>query len=66
MSMFNNAVICGECKDDERTAPGYKVAREADAAATLRKEFNFPGVGLSEEDAAHLLALRTLRGITPN
>lgn len=49
MSKFNTQIICFECKDKERQHPKYKEADDAECAAVLRGERNFPGVGLPED-----------------
>jgi hypothetical protein len=54
MSYFNLDVICLNCKGDERGAPGYRNAVEAEAAALRRGETNYPGAGLSDADRAYL------------
>lgn len=46
MSMFNNDCICMSCKDKEREKPTYKQAVEAERAACLAGNMNFPGIGL--------------------
>ena len=62
VSKFNLDTICIPCKDDERLAPGYKTADAAEVAACRAGDYNFPGVGLSRDDARFLaerLAART-------
>lgn len=44
-SMFNTEQICVDCKTAEEAHPDYTSAREAEASAVSRGEFNFPGVG---------------------
>lgn len=61
MSRFNNEMICSECIDDERQAPGYAAAAEAEIAAVKRGDYNFPGVGLSAADREFLAARRAGR-----
>ena len=46
MSMFNEDVICMECKKKERQRPDYLEAVEADNAAIRRGDRNFKGIGL--------------------
>ena len=46
MSMFNEDVICMECKKKERQRPDYREAVEADNAAIRRGDRNFKGIGL--------------------
>ena len=45
MSMFNQEVICMECKEAEKKEAGYKEAVEADLREIRRGNYNFPGVG---------------------
>lgn len=54
MSRFNTDTICLPCDRDERDAPGYPAAAEAELAAVRRGDRNFPGVGLSNADRLHL------------
>jgi hypothetical protein len=66
MSFFNRDVCCRACLHDERTAPGFEAAHDAEVAAVSeRKDYNFPGVGLSDADKSHLAALLAQRGKTP-
>lgn len=57
MSFFNTDTLCPDCKADERLAPGYQAAKEAELAAVKSGNYNFKGVGLSVEDR-HFLAER--------
>lgn len=61
MSRFNTDWLCEPCLEDERLAPGYQKAREAELAAVERGDRNSPGVGLSSEDLAFLAARRAQR-----
>jgi hypothetical protein len=54
MSKFNVDTLCDRCADDERLAPGYAAASQAEMAAVRNGDMNFPGVGLSSEDQAFL------------
>lgn len=45
MSMFNEDCICMSCKDKERQDPRYKKARDAEAAAVKKGNYNFKGIG---------------------
>ena len=45
MSMFNENLICMQCKADERKDPRYKEAQEADRLAIQSGNFNFKGIG---------------------
>lgn len=44
MSVFNEDVICMECKEEEKKDPEYKAACEAEREAISRGDFNFKGV----------------------
>lgn len=61
MSKFNVDTLCERCADDERLAPGYSVASQAEMAAVGQGDLNFPGVGLSGEDKAFLARRLTAR-----
>ena len=61
MSKFNTDIICMSCKEDERQAPGYKAADEAELQAVKNGVRNFPGVGLSDEDKKFLAERRAQR-----
>jgi hypothetical protein len=61
MSYFNTEVICPQCKDEERQAPGYEVAVSTEMTQIKVGEYNFKGVGLSAEDRAFLARLRQER-----
>jgi hypothetical protein len=69
MSKFDTAMVCLPCHDDERLAPGYVAAVEAEMNAVRSGVRNFPGVGLSTADRIFLadrFALRRARaGATP-
>lgn len=54
MSFFNTDTICIPCSDDEKGAPNFQQAREADYAAVHRGDYNFPGLGLAPADRAYL------------
>lgn len=45
MSRFNTDTCCMECIEKEKAHPDYKRARDAEEAAVLRGERNFPGIG---------------------
>ena len=49
MSFFNEEMICASCQSEEEAHPQYKAAREAESDACIRKDYNFPGIGLPEE-----------------
>ena len=44
-SYFNVELICPSCDDRERAHPLFEKAREAETAACLAGDFNFPGIG---------------------
>ena len=48
MSMYNNDVICMNCKDAEKKRPDYKEAVEADHAEIRKGNYNFKGIGFKE------------------
>ena len=54
MSRFNEEELCLQCLSDEKTAPGYEKALDAEVAATRLGRLNFPGVGLSAQDREYL------------
>ena len=54
VSRFSEDEVCIPCVTDERDAPGYQAAYEAEALAVKNGDFNFPGVGLSQYDRAFL------------
>jgi hypothetical protein len=45
MSKFNTDIICMDCKDKEREHPQFKRAVDAELAACMRGDYNFPGIG---------------------
>jgi hypothetical protein len=61
MSTFNTDTICSACAADERLAPGFRAARDAEEQACRGGDYNFPGVGLSAEDRAFLQMKRGTR-----
>jgi hypothetical protein len=63
MSVFNTDEICIPCREDEHLAPGFKAARDAEAAACQHGNYNFPGVGLSAADQAFLAERRRARNV---
>lgn len=46
MSMFNEDVICLECKEKETKHPDYEKARDAEMAEVRKGNYNFKGIGL--------------------
>jgi uncharacterized membrane protein len=46
MSMFNEDVICMECKEKETKHPNYKKAMDADMEEIKKGNYNFQGIGL--------------------
>ncbi len=61
MSKFNRDQICIPCKDDEKDAPGYAAADEAEVASVRSGNYNYAGVGLSGEDRDFLSERRLAR-----
>jgi hypothetical protein len=61
MSKFNTDILCTQCQDDEREAPGYASAEAAEVAAVRAGDYNFPGIGLSPQDQEFLAARRAAR-----
>ena len=45
MSMFNEDIICMDCKDKERDEPRYKEAQDIERAAVQSGNYNFKGIG---------------------
>jgi hypothetical protein len=45
MSIFNTHMVCLACKDLEEKHPRYQEARDAEAAAIRRGDYNFKGIG---------------------
>lgn len=45
MSMFNDDCICMGCKDEETKDTRYKEARDAEARAVKKGDYNFEGIG---------------------
>ena len=44
-SWFNTDDLCESCQRQEESHPDFAYAKEAENAAVLRGNFNFPGVG---------------------
>ena len=44
-SMFNDDVICLDCKEKEKAHPRYAEAVNAEFDACRRGDYNFPGIG---------------------
>lgn len=65
MSMFNLDILCIECREDERAAPGYEEAAEAEGGACRAGDFSFTGVGLNPETQAFLARRRLDRRPVP-
>jgi hypothetical protein len=61
MSKFNTDIICLRCAEDERLAPGYAAAADAEIAAVRQGNYNFPGVGLSLAAVTFLATRRQQR-----
>ena len=45
MSTFNTESICMPCCLKERQHPDYERACQAERAAVMRGDYNFPGIG---------------------
>jgi hypothetical protein len=45
MSMFNEDVLCLDCKKKEEQHPDYERARRIEGEAVRSGQYNFPGVG---------------------
>ena len=45
LSMFNEDVLCMNCKEQERNHPDYRKAQEAELAEVKKGNFNFAGIG---------------------
>ncbi len=61
VSYFNTEDICMTCKTEERDAPGFQAARQAEENAVLAGDLNFAGIGLSEADRKYLAERREQR-----
>ena len=49
MSMYNEQVICPQCKEKERQRPDYREAVEAELDAVRHGNRNFKGIGLKNK-----------------
>ena len=49
MSMFNEDIICMDCKEAERKHPRYEEAHLADINSIKSGNYNFPGIGYEKE-----------------
>jgi hypothetical protein len=49
MSMFNNQMLCYDCRDKERQHPTYNIACLAERTACANGNFNYTGIGLPVE-----------------
>jgi hypothetical protein len=43
MSIFNQDVICKDCKEEEKNHPNYELACELERKAIKNGDFNYPG-----------------------
>ena len=50
MSMYNEEVICINCKDAEKKRDDYNQAVDADNAEIKKGNYNFKGIGFEEKD----------------
>ena len=48
MSMYNEDLICMDCKDKEAKREDYDKAREADIKEIRKGNYNFKGIGLND------------------
>jgi hypothetical protein len=62
MSVFNTSLICPQCAEDEKRAPHYKKACNAELREVGKGVEGFQGIGLSKEDAEFLEQLVAERG----
>lgn len=46
MSMFNEDILCMQCKEEEKKNVRYKEAVEADIEEIKKGNYNFKGIGL--------------------
>ena len=49
MSMYNEDCICMDCKEKETKRADYKDASDADINAICNGNYNFKGIGLTED-----------------
>lgn len=63
-SWFNLEQICTECLIEEKDAPNWQRAIDAENNAVRCGEHNFPGIGLTPEDAVYLAFRRSTRRST--
>lgn len=61
-SIFNSDEICMACEEDEKLAPGYERAREAESDAVRAGNLNFC-IGLSPEAQVFLAERRRARKV---
>lgn len=61
MSKFNTDQICMACKQDEKEAPNYRKADDAEVAQVRQGNYNYEGIGLAPEDIAFLVQRREAR-----
>lgn len=45
MSMFNEELICLDCKEKEKNHPCYQTACEAERKEILNGNYNYKGIG---------------------
>ena len=61
MSKLNTDILCMDCKDDEKALPSYQAGATAESDAVCRGHYNFPGVGLTQDDRKFLIERCTVR-----
>ena len=49
MSIFNTDQICPPCEEKEQAHPQFQLAKDAENAAVVRGDLNFPGIGKPED-----------------
>lgn len=63
MSRFTPEMVCVDCIKEEKEAPGYKKAADAEYQEVVKKNYNFPGVGLHPLDLGFVCGRMMLRGV---
>jgi len=61
VSRFNTDVCCLDCIEDEKQAPNYRAAHDAELAAVKAGDYNYCH-GLAAEDLTFLMRRRAERG----
>ena len=50
MSMYNQDIICENCKNEEKLRDDYKIASEIDNMEIRKGNYNFKGIGYSKNE----------------